>query len=340
MSATQKAQVFHSFGLDQLTIEERPLQKPGPGQLLLRMKAASLNYRDLLMVAGNYNPRLKMPLVPCSDGVGVVEEAGEGCARKPGTRVSPIFARTWHDGPPFREMLKRTHGGPLDGTLQQFMVVPEEDVVHVPEHLGDEEAAALPCAGLTAWSSLVERGPVRPGEKLLILGTGGVSIFALQFGRILGAEIIVTSGSDAKLQKAAELGAHHLINYRTNPNWDREVFKLTGGQGVDHIVEVGGVGTLEKSIRSVRPGGSIYLIGVLAGKEAPLDLTPVLMQDIRIQGVVVGSRRAFQNMNRAVDVHEIHPVVDRVFSFEESVQAFEYLKSGSHFGKICIRIQD
>ncbi len=339
MSATQKAHIFHSFGLDQLKLEELPIPEPGPGELLIRMKAASLNYRDLLMVTGNYNPRLKMPLVPCSDGVGIVESAGEGCSTKSGTRVSPIFARTWHDGPPFREMLKRTHGGPLNGTLQQFMVVPEADVVEVPEHLSDEQAAALPCAGLTAWSALVERGPVRPGEKLLILGTGGVSIFALQFGKILGAEIIVTSGSDDKLQKAKEMGAHHLINYRSSPNWDREVFKLTGGQGVDHIVEVGGVGTLEKSIRSVRPGGSIYLIGVLAGKEAPLDLTPVLMQDIRIQGVVVGSRRAFQNMNRAVDVHSIKPAVDKVFSFEDSVKAFEYLKGGSHFGKVCITIQ-
>lgn len=340
MSATQKAQVFHSFGLDHLKQEQRPIQEPGPGELLIRMKAASLNYRDLLMVTGNYNPRLKMPLVPCSDGVGIIEKVGADCSRKPGTRVSPIFARTWHDGPPFRDMLKRTHGGPLDGTLQEYMVVPEADAVEVPEHLTDEEAAALPCAGLTAWSALVERGPVRAGEKLLILGTGGVSIFALQFGRILGAELIVTSGSDDKLQKARDMGAHHIINYRSNPNWDREVFKLTGGQGVDHIVEVGGVGTLEKSIRSVRPGGSIYLIGVLAGKEAPLDLTPVLMQDIRIQGVVVGSRRAFQNMNRAVAVHEMKPVVDKTFSFEESVQAFEYLKSGSHLGKVCIRIQD
>ena len=311
---------------------------PGSGELLIRMKAASLNYRDLLMVTGNYNPKLKMPMVPCSDGVGVIESVGQGCSMKEGVRVSPIFARTWHDGPPFREMLKRTHGGPLDGTLQQYMVVPEADVVQVPDHLSDEAAAALPCAGLTAWSALVERGPVRPGEKLLILGTGGVSIFALQFGKALGAELIVTSGSDDKLQRARDMGAHHLINYRSSPNWERDVYKLTGGQGVDHIVEVGGVGTLEKSIRSVKPGGSIYLIGVLAGKEAPLDLTPVLMQDIRIQGVVVGSRRAFENMNRAVDVHKMEPVVDRVFSFDESAKAFEYLKSGSHFGKICIKI--
>lgn len=338
MSATQKAQVFHSFGLNELKIEERPVPTPGPGELLIRMKAASLNYRDLLMVTGNYNPKLKMPMVPCSDGVGVIESVGQGCSMKEGVRVSPIFARTWHDGPPFREMLKRTHGGPLDGTLQQYMVVPEADVVQVPDHLSDEAAAALPCAGLTAWSALVERGPVRPGEKLLILGTGGVSIFALQFGKALGAELIVTSGSDDKLQRARDMGAHHLINYRSSPNWERDVYKLTGGQGVDHIVEVGGVGTLEKSIRSVKPGGSIYLIGVLAGKEAPLDLTPVLMQDIRIQGVVVGSRRAFENMNRAVDVHKMEPVVDRVFSFDESAKAFEYLKSGSHFGKICIKI--
>ena len=338
MSATQKAQVFHSFGLNELKIEERPVPTPGSGELLIRMKAASLNYRDLLMVTGNYNPKLKMPMVPCSDGVGVIESVGQGCSMKEGVRVSPIFARTWHDGPPFREMLKRTHGGPLDGTLQQYMVVPEADVVQVPDHLSDEAAAALPCAGLTAWSALVERGPVRPGEKLLILGTGGVSIFALQFGKALGAELIVTSGSDDKLQRARDMGVHHLINYRSSPNWERDVYKLTGGQGVDHIVEVGGVGTLEKSIRSVKPGGSIYLIGVLAGKEAPLDLTPVLMQDIRIQGVVVGSRRAFENMNRAVDVHKMEPVVDRVFSFDESAKAFEYLKSGSHFGKICIKI--
>ena len=212
MSATQKAQVFHSFGLNELKIEERPVPTPGSGELLIRMKAASLNYRDLLMVTGNYNPKLKMPMVPCSDGVGVIESVGQGCSMKEGVRVSPIFARTWHDGPPFREMLKRTHGGPLDGTLQQYMVVPEADVVQVPDHLSDEAAAALPCAGLTAWSALVERGPVRPGEKLLILGTGGVSIFALQFGKALGAELIVTSGSDDKLQRARDIGAHHLIN--------------------------------------------------------------------------------------------------------------------------------
>ena len=339
MSATQKAQVFRSFGLDQLKMEERDIPRPGAGELLIQMKAASLNFRDLLMVAGQYNPKLKMPMVPCSDGVGVVQEVGPHCHRfKEGARVSPIFARGWHDGPAFREMLKSTHGGPLDGTLQQYMLVPEADVVSIPDYLTDEEAAAIPCAGLTAWSAVVEKGPVRPGEKLLILGTGGVSMFALQFGVLSGAEIMITSGSDEKLERAKTMGAHHTINYRDKPSWEKEVYRITGGRGVDHVIEVGGVGTLEKSIRSVRPGGSIYLIGVLAGKEAPLDLTPVLMQDIRIQGVVVGSRRAFENMNQALAVHKVRPVVDKVFSFEETTEAFAYLKSGSHFGKVCIRI--
>lgn len=334
-----KAIVYHSFGTDQLKAEERPVPEPGPGEVLLRMKAASLNYRDLLMLTGDYNPRLKMPLVPCSDGVGIIEKTGESCSRfKEGTRVSPIFARGWYDGPPFREMLKATHGGPLDGTLQQYMVVPENDLVEIPDSLSDEEAAALPCAGLTAWNAVAQYGNAQPGQTILILGTGGVSVFAMQFAKLYGLEIIITSSSEDKLKKAEQLGADHLVNYKANANWDREVYKITKGKGADHVIEVGGPGTLEKSIRSTKPGGSVYLIGVLAGKEAPLDLTPVLMQSIRIQGVVVGHRKSFENMLRAVALHKLKPAIDRVFSMDEAAAAFDYLKSGSHFGKVCVRI--
>lgn len=328
------------FGFDNLRIVKRPEPVPGPGEALVRVRAVSLNYRDLLTIQGLYNPRQALPLIPASDGAGVVVGVGPGVTRvRTGDRVAAIFAQGWLSGPPSREKLASTTlGGPLDGMLAELAVFREDGLVQVPGHLNDVEAATLPCAAVTAWSALVRHGSVKAGDKVLILGTGGVSVFALQFARFLGAEVIVTSSSDEKLERAKALGAAHGINYKQDPAWSKRVRELTGGEGVDHVIEVGGVSTLTQSMRAVRMGGHISLIGVLGGVEAPVNLTPILMQDIRLQGVIVGPRDAFLEMNRAIQLHALHPVVDRVFPFEETGEAMRYMASGSHFGKVCIRM--
>lgn len=332
--------IFDKFGWDNLKKREVPLREIEEDEILLEIKAVSLNYRDLLMIQGHYNPRLKLPLVPCSDGSGIVIKIGKKVKNiKEGDRVMPLFAQNWYDGKPYRSMLRQTLGGPLDGTLQRYMIVPENDVVLLPKHLTFEEGATLPCAGLTAWSALVEHGNVKPGEIVLTLGTGGVSIFALQFAKMMGALVMITSSSDEKLKKAKELGADHIINYKTHPDWEKEVLKFTQLKGVDYIIEVGGVGTLEKSIKCVSTGGTIFLIGVLAGRQSPLDLTPVLMQNIKIQGIVVGHKRSFQEMCKAIEYFKMKPVVDKIFNFDDAPSAFEYMNSGSHFGKVCIKME-
>jgi NADPH:quinone reductase-like Zn-dependent oxidoreductase len=328
-----------TFGLDHLALTEAPDGTPGPGQIRLRMRAVSLNFRDLLMVRGHYNPRQPLPLVPCSDGVGLVDAVGEGVTRvKVGDRVCPIFAQKWLAGRPTKGAITSTLGGPLDGTLRTSMVLSEEGVVHVPAHLTDAQAATLPCAALTAWSAMVVEGDVTAGTRVLLQGTGGVSIAALQLAVALGAEVIVTSSSDAKLEKARALGAHHTINYTTHPNWSDEVLRITGRLGVDHVVEVGGAGTIEQSIRAVAPGGHISLIGILSGATQPLQLTRVLMNHIRIQGILVGHRDGFEQMNRAIAAHRIEPVVDTVFAFEDAPKAFDLLASARHVGKVCIEV--
>jgi NADPH:quinone reductase-like Zn-dependent oxidoreductase len=327
------------FGLDNLKLAERPEPAPGPGQVLLRMRAVSLNYRDLMMVEGTYNPRQPLPLVPCSDGVGEVVVVGEGVSGLAvGDRVATLFSQGWMGGRPSVGELRATLGGPLDGTLAEMMVLPSSGVIQVPEHLEDAEAATLPCAALTAWNALVEEGDVTAGDTVLVQGTGGVSIFALQFAQLLGARVIVTSSSDDKLVKARQLGAWHEINYLDDPNWGKTARSLTDGTGVDHIVEVGGAGTLEQSLQAIRIGGRIALIGVLAGGSSKLSIVPIFMKNVRIQGLLVGSRKAFERMNRAIAQHELHPAVDRVFPFSDAVAAFEYMRSGGHFGKVCISI--
>lgn len=330
-------EIAESFGLENLRRVERPDPEPGPREVAVQLRARSLNFRDLLMVRGKYNPRQRLPLVPLSDGVGEVVAVGEGVQRvKVGDRVSPIFAQRWIAGRPTKTELRSTLGGPVDGTLCERMVCDEQAVVHVPEHLSDEQAATLPCAAVTAWSALVTHGRVAAGETVLVQGTGGVSVFALQLAKLLGARVIATSSSDAKLERVRTLGADETINYRTTPDWGKAAAKLAGGDGVDHVVEVGGAGTLDQSIRAVRPGGTISLIGVLAGGAAPVNLTPVLMQDIRVQGVLVGHRQSFEAMVRAVAHHRLEPVVDRVFGFDEAPAAFEYLASQKHIGKVCL----
>ncbi|HEX9943995.1 MAG TPA: NAD(P)-dependent alcohol dehydrogenase [Thermoanaerobaculia bacterium] len=327
------------FGLDNLSLVERPDPAPGPGQALVRLRAASLNYRDLLTVEGKYNPKQKLPLVPCSDGAGEVVAVGEGVTRvQPGDRVCGLFAQKWISGAPTRERLRSTLGGPLDGTLAELAVFDQEGLVKTPEHLSDEEAATLPCAAVTAWSALVTEGGVTAGDAVLVQGTGGVSLFALQLAKLLGARVIATSSRDEKLERVRELGASGLINYREVPEWGKKAKELTGGTGVDNVVEVGGAGTLQQSLQAVRFGGTISLIGNLSGTKTELLLTQIFMQKIRVNGILVGHRDSFEAMNRAIALHRLRPVVDRVFPLEESRAAFEHLAAGGHFGKIVVRV--
>jgi NADPH:quinone reductase-like Zn-dependent oxidoreductase len=328
-----------AFGLDHLALTGRPDPRPGHGEVLVRVRAASLNYRDLLTVRGQYNPKQKLPLIPCSDGVGEIVEVGDSVTRvRPGERVCANFAQRWIAGAPTREKLRSTLGGPLDGMLAELVVLSEEGVVRVPDHLTDEEAAALPCAGLTAWSTLVTDGGLTAGDSVLLQGTGGVSIFALQFAKLLGLRAIITSSSDEKLERARALGADETINYVQTPDWAARVKELTGGAGVDHVVEVGGAGTLKQSLQAVRIGGTVSLMGVLAGNALELPLPLIFMQRIRVQGILVGSREGFEAMNRAIALHRLRPVIDRVFPLEETRAALELMDRGGHFGKICIRV--
>jgi NADPH:quinone reductase-like Zn-dependent oxidoreductase len=332
-------EIQKSFGLDSLTAVERPDPIPGPGDVVVRLRAVSLNFRDLLMVQGRYYPKQPLPLIPLSDGAGEVVRVGDEVTRaKAGDRVMPIFAQKWLAGEPTRAKLLSTLGGPLDGTLCEEIVVNEEGLVPVPGHLSWEEAATLPCAAVTAWSALVTQGGVKAGDTVLVLGTGGVSLFALQIARLQGARVIVTSSSDAKLERARALGAAETINYAANPDWEKKVRELTGGVGADHVVEVGGGGTFAKSVRAVRVGGQISLIGVLAGNTTDVNLAPILMQNIRVQGVIVGSRETFEQMDRAFAQHQLRPVVDRVFPFAEARAAFDHLAGQGHVGKVVVQV--
>jgi NADPH:quinone reductase-like Zn-dependent oxidoreductase len=329
---------IHEFGgPEALKLDELPTPAPGPGEVLIKVKAVSLNYRDLLISKGLYNPKLPLPRIPLSDGAGEVTATGPGATRfKPGDRVAACFMPAWTAGPIDDSKARSAHGGETDGTLAEEIVVPQEGLVSIPEHLSFEEAATLPCAAVTAWHALVDSGGIKPGDTVLTLGTGGVSIFALQFAKIAGARVIATSSHDDKLARLSEMGASEVINYKTTPEWDRQVLSLTAGRGVDHVVEVGGAGTLPRSIRAVRRGGHIALIGVLSGL-GDVNPMPILMKGLRVQGIFVGSRFMFEAMNRAITVDGLHPVIDRVFEFEDVIAAFRHLESGSHFGKVVVR---
>lgn len=332
---------IREFGTENLVVAERPDPEPGPKQVAVRVRAAALNFRDVLMVRGHYNPRLPLPVVPLSDGMGEIIAVGDGVTRwKTGDRVAACFTQGFISRPVPRDgsYLKQTLGGPLDGMLAEIVVLRADSVVAAPAHLSDAEVATLPCAAVTAWSALFSEGNVRSGDTVVIQGTGGVSIFALQLAKLAGARTIVTSSSDDKLDRARALGADELINYKTTPDWGAQVKKLTGGIGADHIVEVGGSGTLSQSLRGIRAGGEISIIGVLSGGKGELNITPVLMRNIRLQGVFVGSRDDFEALNRAVSHHALRPVIDRTFGFDEAREALEYLASGAHFGKVCIEL--
>jgi NADPH:quinone reductase-like Zn-dependent oxidoreductase len=334
---------LRGFSVDQLALTERPWPEPGtdlnPGDVLVAVKACSLNFRDWLMAQGSYNPRQKLPLIPVSDGAGEVVAVGPGVTQfKPGDRVLGHFFPAWLAGEPSVEKFGISMGGPLDGWLCEQRIFPASALAKIPDHLSYAEAAALPCAALTAWSAIVTLGRVQPGERVLIQGTGGVALFALQFAKLAGAEVIVTSSSDAKLARAKTLGADHGINYKANPEWGKAARAMTGGAGLDHIVELGGAGTLMQSIRAIRPGGTISMIGVLSGPSNDLHIPLVVMQQIRLQGVTVGSKEGLDAMLRAMSVAKTKPVIDSHFEFSESGvrDAYRHMGKGAAFGKIVI----
>lgn len=326
-------------GSDGLAFVDKPVPEPGEGEVLVRLKAATLNYRDLLTVKGGYGSRQKFPLVPVSDGAGVVERVGPGVSEfAAGDRVIGSFFENWLSGEPSETKMRAALGGSADGVLTEYRIFPNHALVRTPEHLSDVEAAALPCAGLTAWSAVVKLGGIRPGQTVLTQGTGGVSLFALQFAKMCGARVIATSSSDAKIERLKQLGADHTLNYRATPDWGKKAREWTG-QGVDLVVEVGGVGTLNESIRATRIGGTIAFIGVLAGPPQSDSRLPLMvMQQQRLQGVTVGSVEDLKAMVDAIAQQRMKPVIDKTFSFDQAKQAFFHMESGAHFGKVAIAI--
>ena len=331
-------EISNALGIDGLTLVERDEPQLGHGQVLVRVRSVSLNHRDLGIVKSAGAGSLRLPLIPCSDGAGEVMKIGSGITRfKPGDRVAGIFFQTWLAGEPKAAYHQSALGGAIDGMLAEKVVLHEDGLVHVPAHLTYEEAASLPCAAVTAWHALITRGGLKVGDTVLVQGTGGVSIFALQFAGMGGARVIVTSSSDAKLKRARQLGAVEGINYKTTPDWDEEVLKLTAGVGVDHVVEVGGAATLAKSVRAVRVGGTISVIGGLTGfgEVSPGSLH---IKSARMHGIYVGSRQMFETMNQAIAMHKMQPFIDRVFPFDQTPDAFRYMDSAAHFGKIVIAL--
>jgi NADPH:quinone reductase-like Zn-dependent oxidoreductase len=330
---------IQSFGIDQLVLADLPKPRPGRGQVLVKVHAVSLNYRDLLMVRGYYNPKMALPRVPCSDGAGEVVEVGEGVDTVTvGQRVAGIFMQHWLDGPPTAENSRGALGGDVDGMLAEYVVLHQSGVVSIPEHLSFAEAAALPCAGVTAWNAVVNAAQVKPGDVVLIQGTGGVSIFALQFAKMAGAVVIGTSSSDEKLQRAKTMGLDAGLNYRQSPEWAKWVLQETNNRGADLIVEVGGAGTFNQSLQAVRYGGTVAQIGVLSQSEQPMPIPLILHHQVRIQGIYVGSKSHFEAMNRAIAATRTQPAVDQIYAFDKAREALKSMETGSHFGKIVIRV--
>ena len=323
-------------GIDALHEADRPMPRPGRRQVLVKVHACSLNFRDLAIVSGNYRMGSKPDLVPLSDGAGEIVEVGADVTKwKAGDRVASCFFQRWIGGEAGPEAAPSALGGAIDGMLAQFVALEEDGVVRIPAHLSFEEAATLPCAAVTAWHALMVHGGLIAGKTILIQGTGGVSIFALQIAKMLGATIVATSSSDAKLERARAMGAAHTINYKASPEWDKAAMELTGGRGVDQVVEVGGAGTFAKSIGAIRPGGKVSMIGVLSGGA---EINPMIIMGKRanIQGISVGSTQMFEALNAAISANGVKPVIDKVFGFDDVKAAFAHLKGASHFGKVVI----
>ena len=325
--------------LDALQLQEGEGPTAGRGQVTVRMRACSLNHRDLNIVSGNYTSvSLKPGAIPLSDGAGEVIAMGPDVTRwKIGDRVAPIFVQRWLGGELLPEYMPSALGGPSDGVLAEQIVVNEEGLVRIPTHMSFEQAATLPCAAVTAWNAAIVKGGLQAGHTMVTLGTGGVSLFAAQLGLMTGARVIATTGSDEKIARLRRLGAHEVINYRTNPNWDARVREVTDGRGADLVIEVGGPGSLATSIAAIRYCGHISAIGNLAGK-ATIDPGTLFAKRASMCGIQVGSRDMFEAMVRAMEISKLEPVIDRVFEFGEARAAYEYLASVKHFGKIVIRV--
>jgi NADPH:quinone reductase-like Zn-dependent oxidoreductase len=328
-----------SFGVDSLEFAERPTPSPGPGEVLVRVHAISFNYRDLLMVKGLYNPKMKLPRVPCSDGAGEVAAVGDGVAAwKPGDRVAGIFMQNWLDGPLTPAKARGALGGDIDGMLAEYVVLKQTGLVALPEHLSFQEAATLPCAAVTAWNALAA-GNLKPGATVLIQGTGGVSIFALQLARLRGVRVLGISSSHEKLERAYALGLDAGLNYLDDPDWERWALEETGGEGVDLVVEVGGLATLPRSLKALRIGGVIAQVGVLSGSAdpEPLPIASILHKMARIQGIYVGSGRDFEEMNRAISLALMRPVGEN-FHWSQAREALARMEEATHFGKIVLTV--
>ena len=327
-----------SFGIDSLELVERPTPQPGPGEVLVKIHAASINYRDLMMVKGTYNPKLKLPQIPCSDGAGEVDAVGDGVTKwRRGDRVCGIFMQNWLDGPPTPAKIKGALGGDIDGMLAEYVVLKDAGLVRFPEHLSFEEAATLPCAAVTAWNALAA-GNVTKNSVVLIQGTGGVSIFALQFAKLRGARAIGISSSEAKLQRECSLGLEKGLDYGETPEWDRWALEQTNGEGVDVVVEVGGVGTLPRSLRAVKMGGVIAQIGVLSGPAEPIPIPMILHKQVHIRGIYVGARQDFEEMNNAIEAAKLKPVCES-HPWTEAREVFREMEAATHFGKLVLKVQ-
>ena len=333
-------EVGPEFGLAHLKIVERPMPKPGYGELLVRIRACSLNFRDWLVVEGHYNSRLKLPRIPASDGAGVIVECGPGVTGfQAGDRVTGCLLPKWNDGPLTADAARFALGGQMDGTLAEYVIWSADGVIRTPGWMTDAQAATLPCAALTAWHAIVELG-IQPGDSVLIQGTGGVAVFALQFALLAGARTIVTSRSEKKLAVVRQMGAHETICTVQSPQWEAVVLELTDGKGVDQVVELGGAGTMPQSVKAVRHGGRINMIGVLAGTSGQFNPLTALMKAIRIQGIFVGSTAMFERMLRAMTLHRTAPVIDRQYPFESVPQALQDLVAAQHMGKLVITVAE
>ena len=330
-------EIVSDGGIDALALNERQSPEPGKGEILVGVRASSINYRDLSTIEDPIPRGITYPRIPNSDGAGEVISVGTGVTRfKTGDRVAGCFFQNWSDGRISAEAMASAMGGAIDGILAEKVVLSETGAVHIPAHMSFEEGATLPCAGLTAWNCLVEQGGLKAGNTALFLGTGGVSIVGLQIAKMMGARAIITSSSEEKLARAKDLGADELINYRQNPDWEAQVLELTNGVGVDVTIETGGGGTLEKTIEATRIGGTISLIGVLTG--GTINPTTVMRKSIRLQGVYVGNRRMFEDMNAAFTLNQIHPIVDQVFDFEDARAAYHAMRAAGHFGKLVVKL--
>lgn len=331
--------VFDRFGLEHLRLADADPPQPGPHEIALDVKAISLNYRDLLVLTGGYNPKLKLPATPISDGAGLVAAVGEDVSRgKVGQRVVSHFVTGWIDGRFRGEYLNTTLGTPKTGLAAERVVLPAEAVLPIPPRYDFEQAATWPIAALTAWSALVTEGRLETGQTVLTLGTGGVSIFALQIAKAMGATVIITSSSDEKLARARALGADHTVNYRRHTAWHKQVLESTDGRGADIVVENGGIATLAQSLDAARPGGTIALLGALTGLHGETDIAPLLMKRIRIAGILVDSRAAFEDMLAFFEQHALEPLIDARFEFERLPDALRHMQSAAHFGKIVVSV--